>query len=566
MAPPALPPAAPPGAPPLGPPPPPPAYAPVPARPSPVGAFFARAFRGDWGGSALAALWPVGLLFAAAIALAIPSYNQDDEDLVGFGDRLGIALAALLQGLGGGFEVSELSGEYAGDYQSAEGAVTLTLIPLTVTALFIGALFIGVRQLRTRLVTRGAYGGVPGGAYAGGYGGAYAGAAAGGHGPVPGGSRTAGLEAAVRVTLLVTVAVLLLGLFAQPEVMLAEVTMSPWLAALGALLLTAAVSIGLLQRDDLAAWLAVRPGPQALFRATGTAVRALAIVLALCSLVTFVVLAANNEWQEEWEEDLNPLLLALLVLPNLAVNFLGLSWGASIEGEAGRSRYEDDTSYGNDSSGDYGLVESTPYGGYEREAFGLSELGDAVNSWAVVGALALGAVCALTLGVLAARRSSGRGEQLLAAGVFSGLFLLLAGLSGFGMEASGSASTEFGSEFSAAGQVDVGLNIPEALLFSLLWIFGAAFLAPYLVQMTGARTAVIPPPIPAMPSNGPAGYGVPSQPPAPYEPPLVELGPHHLPPPEPAKSRSRTLVWTLTIAAAFVVGGGGAAAILLWQR
>lgn len=566
MAPPAVPPAAPPGAPPLGPPPPPPPYTPVPARPSPVGAFFGRAFRGDWGGSALAALWPVGLLFAAAIALAIPSYNQDEEDLVGFGDRLGIALAALLQGLGGGFEVSELSGEYAGDFQSAEGAVTLTLVPLTVTALFIGALFIGVRQLRTRLVARRAYGG----AYAGGYGGAYDGAGAGGPGPVPGGGRTAGLEAAVRVTLLVTVAVLLLGLFAQPDVVLAEVSTSPWLAALGALLLTAAVSVGLLQRDDLAAWLAVRPGPQALFRATGTAVRALAIVLVLCSLVTFVVLAANNEWQDEWEEDLNPLLLVLLVLPNLAVNFLGLSWGASIEGEAGRSRYGDDTSYGNDSSGDYGLVESSPYGGYEREAFGLSELGDAVNSWAVVGALALGAVCALTLGVLAARRSSGRGEQLLAAGVFSGLFLLLAGISGFGMEASGSAATEFGGEFSAAGQVDVGLNIPEALLFSLLWIFGAAFLAPYLVQMTGARTAVIAPPIPAMPSNGPAGYGIPPQSsaptPAPYEPPLVELGPYHLPPPEPTKPRSRTLVWTLTIAAAFVIGGGGAAAILLWQK
>ncbi|MFE7838001.1 zinc ribbon domain-containing protein [Streptomyces sp. NPDC057474] len=583
-APPAVLPAAPPGTPPLGPPPPPPGYAPVPARPSPVGAFFGRAFRGDWGGSALSALWPVGLLFVAAVALAIPSYgqgSQDEEDLVGFGDRLGLALAALLQGLGGGFKASEVSGgDYTGDFQTTEGAVTLTLVPLTVTALFIGALYIGVRQLRTRLVTRGAYGtayggvpgGVQGGAYAGGYGGGYGGAGVGGPGTVPGGSRTAGLEAVVRVTLLVTVAVLLLGLFAQPEIALAEVSTSPWRAALGALLLTAAVSVGLLQRDDLAAWLAVRPGPQALFRATGTAVRAMVIVLALCSLVTFVVLAANDEWQAEWEEDLNPLLLVLLVLPNLAVNFLGLSWGASVQGEAGRTRYGDDSSYGGDSSGDYGLVESSPYGGYEREAFGLSELGDAVNSWAVVGALTLGAVCALILGVLAARRSSGRGEQLLAAGVFFGLFLLLAGISGFGMEASGSATTDFSSEFSAAGQVDVGLDIPEVLLFGLLWIFGAAFLAPYLVQLTGARTAVIAPPIPAMPGNGPAAYGFPQQPsapvpaPVPYEPPLVELGHHHLPPADPAKPRNRTLIWTITIAAAFVIGGGGAAAILLWQK
>lgn len=555
----------------MGPPPPPPGYAPVPARPSPVGAFFGRAFRGDWGGSALAALWPVGLLFAAALALAIPSYGQgtqDEEDFVGFADRLGLALAGLLQGLGGGFEASEArGGDYASDFQSAEGTITLTLVPLTVTVLFIGALFIGVRQLRTRLAARGAYAGGYAGAYPGGYGGTYAGP--GGPGALPGGSRTAGLEAAVRVTLLVTAAVLLLGLFAQPEIVLAEVSTSPWRAALGALLLTAAVSVGLLQRDDLAAWLAVRPGPRALFRATGTAVRAMAIVLALCSLVVFVVLAANDEWQTEWEEDLNPLLLVLLILPNLAVHLLGLSWGASIEGEAGRTPYTDDSSFGGDSSGEFGLVESSPYGGgYEREAFGLSELGNAVNSWAVVGALVLGAVCALILGVLAARRSSGRGEQLLAAGVFFGLFLLLAGISGFGMEASGSATTDFSREFSAAGQADVGLDIPEVLLFGLLWIFGAAFLAPYLVQMTGARTAVIAPPIPAMPSTGPAPYGVPQQPsaPAPYEPPLVELGQHHLPLPEPAGPRNRPLTWVFTIAAALVIGGGGAAAILLWQK
>ena len=574
-APPSVPPPAPPGAPPLGPPPPPPGFAPVPARPSPVGAFLGRAFRGDWGGAALAALWPVGLLFVTAVALAIPSYgqgSQDDEDFVGFGDRLGLALAGLLQGLGGGFEISESGGgDYSGEFRSAEGALSVTLVPLTVTALFIGALFIGVRLLRTRLVTGGAYGGayggVPGGAYAGGYGGTYAGMP----GAVPGGSRTAGLEAAVRVTLLVTVAVLLLALFGEPEIAVVEVSTSVWRAALGALLLTAAVSAGLLHRDDLAARLAVRPGPRALFRATGTAVRAMAIVLALCSLVAFVVLAANDEWRGEWDEELNPLLLVLLVLPNLAVNLLGLSWGASVQGEAGRTSSGDDSSFGGDSSGDYGLVESSPYGGgYEREAFGLSELGDAVNSWAVVGVLTLGAVCALTLGILAARRSSGRGEQLLAAGVFFGLFLLLAGVSGFGMEASGSATTDFSSEFSAAGQVDVGLDIPEALLFGLLWIFGAAFLAPYLIQMTGARTAVIAPPIPAMPSGGPAAHGVPQQPsvpaPAPYEPPLVELGHHHLPPAAPAGPRNRTLVWTITILAAFVIGGGGAAAILLWQK
>ncbi|MBP5869161.1 zinc-ribbon domain-containing protein [Streptomyces scabiei] len=595
------PPSAPPGAPPLGPPlpPPPPEYAPVPARPSPVGAFLGRAFRGDWAGSALAALWPVGLLLVTAVALAVPSYGQGDgageEDFVGFGDRLALALAGLLQGLGGGFTISEPGGgDYAGDYPSAGGALAVSLVPLTVTALFVGALFIGVRLLRTRLATRGAYGGVytsahgsahgsayggvPGGTYPGAYGGTHAGVP----GATPGGGRTAGLEAAVRVTLLVTAAVLVLALFGQPEIAVVEVSTSVWRATLGALLLTAAVSAGLLQRDDLAAWLAVRPGPRALFRATGTAVRAMAIVLALCSLVAFVVLAANDEWQAEWDEDLSPLLLVLLVLPNLAVHLLGLSWGASVQGEAGRTSLGGGSSYDGDSSGDYGLTESSPYGGgYEHRAFGLSELGDAVNSWAVVGALTLGAVCALTLGIVAARRSSGRGEQLLAAGVFFGLFLLLAGVGGFGMEASGSARTELSSEFSAAGQVDVGLDLAEALLFGLLWVFGAAFLAPYLLRMTGARTAVLAPPVPAMPSGGPTAPGVPHQPSVPtstqvtapvtaaYEPPLVELGhqyQHQQPPAAPAGTHGRALVWIVTIVAALVIGGGGAAAILLWQK
>lgn len=596
-APPAVPPPAPPVASPLGPPPPPPPPVYAPARPSPVGAFFGRAFRGDWGGSALAALWPVGLFFGAAVALAIPSYGQDDEVAVGFGDRLGIALATLLQGLGGGFEVSAIDMGYSGDVGSGEGAFTMSLLPLTVTALFIGALVLGVRQLRTRMATRGAsgpYGGrTPyGGGYLGhvggpgGPGGGYdtyggAGIAVGGvpgGGGAPGG-RTGGLEAAVRVTLLVTVAVLLLGLFAQPEIAgVAEVSTSAWLAALGALLLTGAVSAPLLHRDELATWLAVRPGPQTLFRATGTAVRALAIVLALCSLVAFVVVASSDDLRSEWDNDINPLLMALLVLPNIAVNLLGISWGASVELAAGRTPYRDDTSYGNDSSGEYGLVESVPYAsGYEHETFGLSELGDSVNSWAVVGALALGAVCALTLGVLAARRSAGRGEQLLAAGLFFGLFLLLAGFGGFGMETTGSAASDLG-ELSAAGRAEIGLDIPEVLLFGLLWIFGAAFLAPYLVQMAGARTAVIAPPVPAMPGAAPPPYGAhippqgtpaqaPSAPaPAPYESPLVELG-HHFPPPaEPTKPRGRTLLWTLTILAAFVIGGGGAAAILLWQK
>ena len=63
-------------------------------------------FRGDWPGSVKAAAWPTGRV-PLAVALALPSYGQDDEVVVGWSDRLRIALAMLLQAFGGGFELSD---------------------------------------------------------------------------------------------------------------------------------------------------------------------------------------------------------------------------------------------------------------------------------------------------------------------------------------------------------------------------------------------------------------------------------------------------------------------------
>lgn len=557
------------------PPPPPPHVPPAPARPSPLGAFFGRALRGDWAGAAQAALWPVGLVLIAAAALAVPSYGQGDGDVVvGFGDRLRIALATLLQAVGGGFEVSgserQQSSLFGGESSSVDvafdGSASLHLIPLTATALWIGALFIGVRLLRTRVLVR-----------AGGLGGG-----------------TAGLEAAVRVTLLVTAGTLALSLFAQPEIEGVELSSSPVLAALGALVLALAVSCGVLHRDDLAQWLARRPGWQAAFRATGTALRALAIVLVVCSLVAFISLAQVDDLEglaDLDDTDVSPLLIALLLLPNLGIAALGLGWGAplgaSVEG----------------SSSAYG-------GGYESESFGLSELGDVTNDWAVVGALALGLVCALVLGLLAARRSAHRGEQLLAAGIFFGLFLLLAGVGGFSVDATGNASSEFGGggggggSGSGNGTFEAGVSVPDALLFGLLWVFGAALVAPFLLQLAGQRPgigAVPMPSVPPMPS-GPAGAsGSPGAPgsvadaptegaigavgpvstdpatpgftPAPrpaydpactptaYDPHAYQLHQQPSAPPEPR----RTALWVATLTAAFVIGSGIAAGVLLWQ-
>ncbi|MGX5184711.1 zinc ribbon domain-containing protein [Streptomyces avermitilis] len=545
-------PAVPPVAPPVGPPP--PAYAPGPARPSPVGAFLGRTFRGDWAGAAQAALWPVGLLLVSAVALGIPKYGQDSEEFVGFGDRLRIALALLLQALGGGFEVKAASGSgygpgtgFGGGYdQGAAGDVTgggsFSLVPLTVTVLWIAALCVGVRLLRGRLAVR-----------------------------APG-SLTAGLEAAVRVALLVTGAVLLLGLFAQPTIAGVEISASPALSALGALLLSLAVACGVLHRVGPDQWWAAHPGARTLLRATGTALRALTVVLALCSVVAFITVARLDDLDQAWSADgVSPLLVALLVLPNLAVLALGLSWGVPVGARA---------------------QGSSPYGGgYEHHAFGLSELADVTNAWAVVGALALGVVCALILGVVAARRSTSRGEQVLAAGVFLGLFLILAGLGGVGTEMSGSTSSDFGSSgLSAGGTLDAGLSFPEALLFGLLWISAATFVAPYLVRVAGGRTGMsapptVPPgpPVSPVPSvspvppvspvpQPPVGRPMPPVPPMPstpaHTPTAYDLHAFPLGPPPAAapKPRSRAVVWAVTLAVAFVVGGGAAAGVLVWQE
>ncbi|MFD7816994.1 hypothetical protein ACFV6E_29335 [Streptomyces sp. NPDC059785] len=534
-------------------------YAPGPAAPSPLGAFLGRTFRGDWAGAARAALWPVGLLLISAVALAIPSYGQDDDVVIGFGDRMQIALAVLLQALGGGFEAKTATGSrYAdggwSDFGTELGGVgQLSLIPLTVTALWIVALIVGARLMRTRIAARGPQ------------------------------SPTAGLEAAVRVALLVTGAVLLTGLFARPTVAGAvKVSSSPVLAALGALLLGLAVAGGVLHRDDLAQWLAARPAARAVVRATGTALRALTVVLALCSVVAFVCVVRwdNAVHGSDYEgSDGSLLLVTLFLLPNLAVMALGLSWGAPVEAEG---------------------TGSSPFGGgYEREAFGLGELGDVVNDWAVVGALALGLVSALVVGVMAARRSADRREQMTAAGVFFVLFLLLAGIGGFSAEAGGGTSdgsgygSDYGSDYGSgfdggygsdygssglgsggdfgwwgtsdgvAGSVQVGLSLTEALLFGLLWVFAAAFLAPYLMRMAGARTHLVAPPVPPAPAGAPTGH-------LPFRTQVSDqTRTQALPevpsvPPVPG-SRRRTLVWVVTILVAFLVGGGAAAGVIVWQ-
>ncbi|MFD9885067.1 hypothetical protein ACFWZT_26790 [Streptomyces alboflavus] len=558
-------PAAPPHTPPPTPPPPtpltPPPLAPPagPATPSPVGAFIGRAVRGDWAGAAQAALWPLALLLITAAGLAIPTYGQESDDIVvGFGDRMRLSLAAALQAVGGDVTLSgreERGYDGSSSYQSSESAIDGTLsvhlVPLTVTALFVLALLIGVRILHNRLRQRAAAYGTGG----------------------PG--TTAGLEAAVRVGVLTALGVLVLGLFAQPEIRDVEVSSGPFLAMLGALGLALVVSAAVLHRDDLTHWLAVRPGAQSFVRAAGVTLRALAIVLVLASAVgyfAFTQIPDLDDASDARDSGVSPYLVALLVLPNLGIAALGVGWGAPLEAEADGRR----SAYGDNS---------------ESHSFALSELGDLFNSGAVVGAVALGLVCALTIGVLAARRCAGRGEQILAGGLFFGLYLLLAAIGGFSVETS-AKEVGYGGDSATAG-LEGGVSLPDVLLFGLLWVAGALVVGPLLVRMAGQGGGVGGPPGPPGGPGGPGGpgpvpdphaaptqsgfpvqgppapgtppHGTPPHGPTPYDPHAFQIGHPGAPRPGSGGSRGRTGVWVATLVGALVLGGGTAAGLLLWQ-
>ncbi|WP_267878240.1 zinc-ribbon domain-containing protein [Streptomyces sp. VRA16 Mangrove soil] len=571
--------------------PPPPGYAPQPvgpAQPSPVGAFFGRAFRGDWAGAAQAALWPVGLLLVGAVALAIPGYGQDagSGDFVGFGDRLRVALTALMHGLGGSFEVtsagsgSAVFGDSSGGTQS--GSVELSMPPLMVAVLWCVALLIGVRMLRTRMLNSPQVQGQ--------------------WGPPP--ARTLGLEAAVRVGLLAMAGTVVLALFGQPTIQQVEFHSNPFLVALCTLALGMAVTVAVFQRSDIAQWLAVRPGVAAASRAFGSAVRALAWVLPLILVAAFVVGiitddgSGNSDVEDATGGDLAAgIVLLLLYLPNLALTGLGFVWGAPVDVDARGSGF----------SGS----------GYTHDSYGLEQLGDDVNSGAVIGVLAFGLVLALLVGVLIARRSRDRRELFLGGGFFYALVLVLGALSGFSMTGSGGLA----DDVSFAGTSEGGLSMPDLLLFGLLWVGGGVFLAPYLLRLAGfdngllkgaaypaaagapdfgtgpqalppagSPTAPPSPDIPNLPTEtggsrapvpgpaptpGPAPAAAPAPVPAPAPAPVPDPGadaydPHtvHLAPPPPATAQGpkrRVGVWVATLLGAFVIGGGAAAGVLLLQ-
>ncbi|MFD8939669.1 zinc ribbon domain-containing protein [Streptomyces sp. NPDC059578] len=451
---------------------------PPPAPPSSTGSFLRRAFGGDWGGALQAAVWPLVLLVAVTFALAAPTYGQDtsDPDAVGFGDRFQVSLGMVLQSVGGDVtfqesrpEGDEYGDDYGDDYGDTYGSdssalgradgtdgekVEISLVPFTVTALWLLALYGGLRGLRTRTRQRSALGFPVSGAAAD----PWATATPWARGA------TSGLEAAVRVSVLVTGGVLVLALFARPSIKNVEMSGALW-AVPGALLLSAVLSAVVLGRDEHAGWLAARPGLLRLTQAFGTALRAMGFALGLCAVILLVVYLQHDEFEDGGSlgGDYSSYPVALFLLLNFAVSGLGFSWGAATGVEAGSG------------------------GSRERETFGLSELGDAVGGWAVAGSLTAGAVCAVFLGVLAARRHPGTADRVLAGALFLGLFLVLVAIGSYGMEQQVPAGS-----YGSFGGTEIGTQVADALLFGLLWVAGGILVGALLVRMV-SPPAVRPP-------------------------------------------------------------------------
>ncbi|MEV5509792.1 hypothetical protein [Streptomyces orinoci] len=430
--------------------------------------FLRRVFTGDWAGSARVALWPLALLLTIALGLSIATGGSSSAPA--WPDRFRLFIALLLQGLGGSLDIDATS---PGGLVRGAGSVSVRL--LTITVLWTVATVLGARRLRRARPAGG------------------------------------GLESALRTGLLCAAVVLALGLYGQPESDGVAISTTPALAALFVLALTAGTSAAVLCRDIWAARLG--PGARMAVRAWGTALRALALSVALWAVIDFVFVAAH---QEEvgggWG-----VLASLAFLGNMAVLSLGLSFGADAEATA--------TPGGGTGFSPYGTG-----GGWSRSAtVGLDQIGEQWGVWAQLGVVAAGALCALSLTWLLVRRCrAGYREQLLSGAFFLAALWLLALASGISVELSGQVSfiPSLASELHL-GNSHFGLDGGETLLFGALWTAGAVLLG-VLIQSTRR-----PDPAPPAPPYGPPPSWHPAAPTA--SAPLPPTAPPTAPAAPPAR-------------------------------
>ncbi|MBC2877341.1 MULTISPECIES: hypothetical protein [Streptomyces] len=466
----------------------------MPAAPGPVAVFLRRVFTGDWAGSVLAALWPVGLLLLLAICFSSPSWGSDEDDLSWSG-RFQMVIALMLQGLGGTAEVSGGGSPFGPSRVS--GSISFWL--LTLTVLWIAAVVLGARWLRRAR---------PAGA---------------------------GIDAAPRVGLLAGVVVLALGLYGQPEESGVELSTTPVLAALFTFALTTVLSGAVLARDTVLPRLG--PGARMVLRALGTALRALALAVGLWSVALLVIVL----YQLDKEGDLNGWALVgiLVFLVNAALVCVGGSWGADLSARLGANGggygggYDDGGfGYGR-SSGSGSFGSSSGFG--RNHDFGLSEAGDVWGSWAQAGIVAMGVLCALSLTLMLVRRSrEGRKEQVLSGVFFLAAVWLLGLAAGISSEWKGRSGGDLIGSFA---NTELGVNGGELFLFGMLWTAGAVLLAVLVSSGRGTGGTYAgpygPPPGPPAPFHAPYAppMGAPGAAPTPGMPPVPPAAPPGTPPP-----------------------------------
>lgn len=520
----------------------------VPQGPSPAGLFLRRTVSGDWTGALKAGLWPTAVLLAFAGVLATQSSQQIGALGLDYGGRLRLFLATVLQGVGGilGFTVmpGDSGSSYGGDYDPSTAAPVLgssahetgsvSVVPLVVTVLWGLALVLALRHLR-RTQT--------------------------------------GAEAAIRVAAVCTAGAVILALVAQPSFTAdtrrsygsgdrVDITSGPLTVLLWTFVLSLVVGLFVLCRDRLDGPLATSPGVAAATRALRAALLALGIGVAVCAAVVLIVLGYHSD-----ELDATSWLGYALLIVNAGVSALGLAWG--VPAEAGRSGSSD-----------------------ASQRFGLSDLGQFGDGWAVPGALAAGVVCALILGVVAVRRCADRREQWLAAGFHVVLFVLLIAVGGVRVEY---------AEGSRSATVEAASSVPEALLFGLLWAFGGVLAVTFIRIVRAGGQIGAPAHSPAYPPGyAPQGYAQAGYAPPGYAPPGYaqeqpkdapsaggygepELLLHFNAPPEtsgtsgtagmagtagkPAPAaRNRLLVIGLIMLGAFAIGGAAAAGVIMYNR
>ncbi|MEE4541946.1 hypothetical protein V2S66_08190 [Streptomyces sp. V4-01] len=460
---------------------PPPAPA-VPAVPSPAGQFVRRVLAGRWDRPALAALAPAALLVVLAGLLGATSGSLLSGSGIGFMTRSRTALALLLQGVGGSVSISapldepdsldsgddgsdsfdDGSGSFeygdgSGGFDDGGGSALMTSghhtghSSLGMVPLTVTLLWVLVLAVAVRAMRR----------------------------------RQTGPEAAVRVALLSAAATLVLALAARPSLQGVQVGSGPALAALGSLALAFATAFAVLAGPGRAAWLAARPQLVDALRLLRTTATALAVTVGVAAIVVFCVALAHYDDVTGWG-----LVLYAFILPNVGVSALNLGWGGPIDLS--------------DRSGSSGM----------HTSYDLGDLSHVWSGWAAVGAVAGGAVCALLIGVVAARRGRTRGEQFAVAGLFTVLFVALAWLSGV-TSVGGMLVTGLDSRAS------IGPSVSSALLFGLLWSFGGVFVAPYVARSLGVRGAEV---------YGPGAAYTPPGGGAPFGPQLVP-GPGPVAPP-----------------------------------